>query len=244
MNTADLIKFVATDLLDDRKELVSGESDELFSDAAIARYLAEGERILTRRAWALEDSTSPVARIQLVQGKGEYKLDKSILFVKAIRLSDSDIDIARVGYNDNPPRGQFAGTDTWDVNFAYTESLGRPTRFSTDMGQRVVRVRQKPDAAAAALKLYLTVVRMPVTPISEKLPDNSPEVPEEYHMALASYAAGRCLVRPTVESELRTLGKSYLTDFSSAVLEAKRDRQRLQQSEPQHRFGAWSPEVE
>ena len=247
MKTSELIQFVTKDLLDDRTDMLSGESDELFSDATVARYLAEAERILCRRAWVLEDNGSvcgtKASRIQLVENKTDYALDKSILFVKSVRLSDSDIDLIRVGYEDNRPRGHFVGAaalDYWDVNSAYVENAGRPGRFSTDMGTRVIRVRQKPDAVAAALKLNLVVVRMPINAVSATTPDATPEVPEEFHMSLGYYAAGKCLSMPTVDAELRTLGKSYVADFNTAVLEAKRDRQRLQQSEPRHRFGGWS----
>ena len=247
MKTSELIRYVAKDLLDDRAEMLSGESDELFSDSVIAMHLAEAERILCRRAWVLEDSALVCAtratRIQLIENKNDYAIDKSILFIKSVRLSDSDVDLIRVGYNDNRARGDFIGAaalDYWDVNSAYVETAGRPGRFSTDMGGRVIRVRQKPDATAAALQLNLVVVRMPLAAISSTTPDAAPEVPEEFHMDLALYAAGRCLSLPTVDAELRSLGKSYLADFDRKVVEAKRDRQRLQQSEPRHRFGGWS----
>lgn len=243
MKTSELIQYVAKDLLDDRKALVSGESDVLFSAALIARYLADGEQLLARRAWVITDAGATLAtRIQLVENKMDYPLHKSVLFVKAIRLSDSDIDLVRVGYDDNRARSAWLGgaKDYWDVNSAYVENPGRPSRFSTDMGTRIVRVRQKPDAAAALLKLHLVAVRMPITPISHELPDNVPESPEEYHMLLAKYAAGKCLQRPSVEAELRSFGRELVREFEAGVLEAKRDRQRLEQSEPQHRFGGWA----
>lgn len=247
MKTSELIQHVAKDLLDDRAEMLSGESDELFSDALIARYLAEGERLLCRRAWVLEDSAaSAVTRIQLVENKTDYAFDKSIMFIKSVRLSDSDVDLARAGY---PSMAVSAGwtastlADFWDVNASYVESAGRPSMFSTDMGTRIIKVRRKPDADAALLKLHLVAVRMPVNAISHVTPDAVPESPEEFHMGLAVYAAGRCLTMPTVDASLRSLGKQYLSDFDGIVAEAKRDRQRLQQSMPRHRFGAWSGAV-
>lgn len=239
MKVSELIDYVAKDLLDDRKELVSGESDELFSDSLIARHLAEAERILCRRAWVLEDLTTPSAtRIQLVEGKTDYALHKSVLFIKAVRLSDSDIDLLRVGYDDNRI-GSAVDHGFWDVNFAHTESPGRPTRYSTDMGVRTIRVRQKPDAGSALLKLHLAVVRMPINQISAEDGDKYPEVDEQYHLDLALYAAGKCLNRPSVESELRALGRGWMKDFDDRVQEAKRDRRRFAQSEPRYRFGAW-----
>lgn len=244
MKTSELLQYVAKDLLDDRKDLVSGESDELFTESLIARHMAEGERILCRRAWVLEDTGGNAAtRIQLVEGKTDYALHKSVLFVKSVRLSDSDLDLSRVGYSTNRLRVSLEPADRgyWDVNDSYVEDPGRPSRFSTDMGTRIIRVRAKPDADAAALKLNLVVVRMPINAISHTTPDAEPESPAEFHMDLATYAAGKCLVRPSVESELRTLGKQYISEFQDRVMEAKRDRQRLQQSMPQHRFGAWAP---
>lgn len=241
MKNSELIEHVAVDMLDDRKNLISGESDVLFPDSLIARYLAEAERTLCRRAWVLEDTASSCAtRIQLVAGKGEYPVDKSVLFIKAVRLSDSDLDLARVGYNGNRVSSAVKDSEPWDVNYAYVENPGRPSRYSTDMGTRVIRLRQKPDAASALLKLHLSTVRMPLAPISAENIAGSPEIPEEYHLDLTLYAAGKCLNRPTVEAELRTLGRGWVKEFDERVAEARRDRKRFAQSEPQHHFGAWA----
>lgn len=241
MKNSELIDLVASDMLDDRKNLISGESDVLFPDSLIARYLAEAERTLCRRAWVLEDAgASAATRIQLAAGKGEYPVDKSVLFVKAVRLSDSDLDLVRVGYNGNRVSSAIKDSEPWDVNYAYVENPGRPSRYSTDVGTRVIRLRQKPDAASALLKLYLSVVRMPLAPISAENGSGTPEVAEEYHLDLALYAAGKCLNRPTVEAELRTLGRQWIKEFDERVAEARRDRNRFTQSEPQHHFGAWA----
>jgi hypothetical protein len=243
MKTSELLQYVAKDMLDDRAEMLSGESDQLFSDATIARHLAEAERVLCRRAWVLEDAgASAATRIQLVENKVDYPLHKSILFIKSVRLSDTDVDLLRAGYDDNRARGSLSlqAPGFWDVNAAYIENAGRPSRFSTDVGMRTIRVRSKPDADAALLKLNLVVVRMPINAISHTTPDAEPECPEEFHMDLCTYAAGKCLVLPSIDSSLRSLGKQWLEDFDDRVREAKRDRQRLQQSAPRHRFGAWA----
>ena len=222
--------------------MLSGESDQLFSDDVIAKRLAEAENILCRRAWVIEDTGATCAtRIQLVENKTDYSVDKSVLFIKSVRLSDSEIDLPRVGYDDNRPRtALFQPLGPWDVNATYVENPGRPSRFSTDVGNRIIRIRQKPDAASALLKLHLIVVRMPINAISVANGDKSPEVPEEFHMDLASYAAGKCLSLPTLDAAQRTAGRELLADFDARVKEAKRDRQRWQQSMPQHRFGGWA----
>lgn len=226
-------------MLDDRKNLISGESDILFPDSLIARYLAEAERTLCRRAWVLEDiGASCATRISLIENKTDYQVDKSVLFIKSVRLSDSDTELARVGSNNKCSHGRF--DNYWDVNAPYVGDPGRPSRFSTDVGTRTIRIHQKPNAASALLKLHLVTVRMPLAPISAENSGGSPEIPEEYHLDLTLYAAGKCLNRPTVEAELRTLGRGWIKEFDERVAEARRDRKRFTQSEPQHHFGAWA----
>lgn len=242
MKNSELIEYVARDLLDDRTDMLSGESDEVHSDDKIARFLAEAENIMCRRAWVLEDAAaSAVTRIQLVEGKNEYRLDKSVLHVKYVRLSDSDVDLCRAGYETARPRGYMTHPDgAWDVNYPYIQTPGRAERYSLDIGVRTLRLDRKPDADAAMLKLHIAVVRMPLKPISASCPDASPEIPEELHSDLGLYAAGKCLALPTIDAESRTRGKELMSDFWAAVAAARLDRQIISHSEPRTYFGGWA----
>lgn len=242
MKTSELLSHVSRDMLDDRTDKVSGGDDSMFSDALIVRYLNEAEQILCRRAWVLEDTTTAAAcRIALVENKFDYPVHSKVIFVKSVRLSDSDLDLLRVSRKDSSTLGVGIITDPdfWDTNILLTESAGRPDRFALDVGTKRIRVRRKPDATAAALKLQLEVVRMPIVAMSTGNCEKEPEVPEEFHMDLTLYAAGKCLSHPLVDAGDRRQGKDWLDEFEAKVREAKRDRQRFQQSEPQHRFGGW-----
>lgn len=244
MKTSELVSHVTGAMLDDRAELVSGENDELYSDTVVVRYLNEAQRVLCRRAWVLEDTTgaNPATLIPLIENRTDYALHKSVLFVKSVRLSDSDIDLRRAGYNDNRllPWPVVVDPDYWDQNTVLTETAGRPSKFSTDMGTRIIRVRQKPDATAAALSLKLVVVRMPIKDLDLADGNRAPEVPEDFHLDLTLYAAGKCLSNTAdIDADQRSLGRAWVKEFDDKVAEAKRDRQRLQQSEPQARFGGW-----
>jgi len=243
VKNGDLISHVAREMLGDRTDKLAGGEDSLFSDAVIARYLTEGEKILCRKAWVLEDSISPQAcQISLVENKFDYSVHSKVLFVKTAKLSDSDVELIRVGHADNMTLGvrTVFDPDFWDVNAVLTENSGRPDRFATDMGTRRIRVRRKPDATAAALKLQMTVVRMPLNAITTATCEKEPEVPEEFHLDLTLYAAGKCLSHPLVDAGDRRQGKAWLEEFEGRVSEAKRDRMRFQQSEPQFRFGGWA----
>lgn len=243
MKTSELLDHITGPMLDDRPDLLNGANDQLFADSTVIRYLNDGEQKLARDAWVIEDLTTPsVTQIQLAQNQNNYVFHKSILFVKAVRLSDSDVDLIRVGYNDNHiyPNTGISDPDFWDINTPQLETSGRPQRYSTDMGVRVLRVRRKPDATNAVLQLLLSVVRLPLVPMSADQPDKEPEVPEEYHLKLANYAAGMCLKNTAdIDAELRKLGTQWVAEFDDLCLKAKRDRQRRQQSMPRFRFLAW-----
>lgn len=241
MTLTELLAHIGGVMLDDRSAMLSGASDSLFSDATITRYLNEAQRKLCREAWVLEDSTTAsCAEITLATGTAEYALHKSVLFVKTARLNDDSVDLTRVGYDDNRFRSIDATRppDYWDVNTATTENTGRPTVFSTDSGSRLIRFGRTPSSVENGLKVKLRVVRMPLVELSTGTPSASPEVPEEHHMLLATYAAGKCLQNPNIDAELRSQGRAWLTEFKAEVDRAKRDRMVLQQSMPQFRFGS------
>jgi hypothetical protein len=244
MKTSELLEHITGPMLDDRAELLAGASDQLFKDSTVIRYLNEAERKLCRDAWVLEDLSTPaVCEVPLKENDLDYLFHESILHIKAVRLSDSDVDLLRVGYDDNRllPYVSVADPDFWDVNVIYSETPGRPQRYSVDMGTRIIRVRNKPDAAAGALKLKLSVVRLPITLMSEENPDKEPEVPEEHHLELCKFAAGSCLANTAdIDADLRSLGRAWVNEFNKMCDDAKRDRQRRQQSAPQFRFGGWA----
>lgn len=108
------------------------------------------------------------------------------------------------------------------------------------MGTRTLRIDTAPDADAADLKIILTVVRLPLVELQASAPDCEPEVPEEFHLELARFAAGSCLKNTAdIDSELRGLGRQWVKDFEDMVKDGKRDKQRLQQSPPRFRFRGW-----
>lgn len=241
MKTSELLEHITGAMLDDRTEMISGENDELFKTPTVLRYLNEAQRKLCRDAWVLEDLTTPVVtEITLEVGKINYPLHKSILHVKAARLSDSDMDLTRVGYDDNRIHPGFVDSDHWDINVSVQDPAGRPQLYSVDMGTRILRLRHSPDADSALLKLHLSVVRMPLKELADDKPDEEPEVPEEHHLELCSFAAGSCLANTAdIDASLRTLGRTWVSEFNERCEVAKRDRERRQQSAPQWRFGAW-----
>ena len=241
MTLTELLAHIGGVMLDDRSAMLSGASDNLVSDATITRHLNEAQRILCRKAWVLEDSTTAsCCEVTLATGTAEYALHKSVLFVKTARLNDDVVDLTRVGYDDNRVRAIDVTNmpDYWDVNVATTEVTGRPTVFSTDSGTRLIRFGRTPSSVENGLKVKLRVVRMPLAELSTGTPSGVPEVPEEHHMLLTLYAAGKCLQSPNIDTELRSQGREWMKEFYAGVAQANRDRLVIQQSMPQFRFAS------
>ena len=96
MVLSELLDYVASVYLDDRTDLVDGDPDELWSDATIVRFLAEGERIICRRAWSIvQYGVAPAGVITLQTGKVLYPLHPSVLRVYDITPSTQDGPLGR-----------------------------------------------------------------------------------------------------------------------------------------------------
>lgn len=237
MKTSELLDHTASVLLDDRADLLEGESDSLWKDETIVRYLNDAQEKLCRWAWVLEDKSiqsidqanNKICEITLKEGRTDYSVSKSIIRIKSVRLSDSDVDLRNVSYDDNRVIAYGNNyADYWDVNQISIASNGRPRLWSADMGNKVLKVRNAPDTATALLKLHLVVVRMPVKPLSVRDMEREPEVDPEYHLRLCEYAAAKCLESQTVDADRRQNAKDWLAEFDEEMENAYKEKIRFQ----------------
>ena len=228
MNLAEMLTFTASEFLDDRTELISGDPDSLWSDELLVRYFNEGQRILARRSWCIIDEGNAHAGvIVLATGKVVYPLHKSVLRVLLAVPTDQEWPLAHA---DNRVLRTSRPFDDWifDVNDVSTSSPGRPIAFSTNAGTRIARLYREPTADENGLRLVLTVARLPVTWLTLDDTEAEPEVPEDYHFLVCQYAAGRCLTQPTVDGQQKTDGRLLLAEFNEGCKEARQDRQRAE----------------
>ena len=233
MNLAELLEHTAKDYLDDRVDLLDGEQDNLWSDALIVRYLNEAQRILARRAWCIVDyGVAPSGVIVLVTGKELYPLHKSVLKVYDATPTTQSAPLGRVedvGLRDPTP----LGSDAFDVGQAasaagLSTASGVTLALASDAGTRSLRVYPPPAADQNGTRIEMKVARLPTTWLTLEDTEASPEVPEDYHMILCTYAAGKCLTQPNVDGQMKTDGRLLLAEFDAAVKEARQDRQRAE----------------
>ena len=243
MKLSELMDHVATHVLDDRTAMLNGAPDEIWSEEALARYFRTAEDIFCRKAWVLKDNvTSAICSITLVNAQKDYPLHASILRVLSVKPNDSDIDLVRMSYEGMRPRLTPTGPDHFDVNVSYVDTPGRPYWYSTDVSSRILRLRPTPDAAAVTAigTIKLRVARLPLVALSHALPDNEPEIPDEYHMDLCDYVAGKALSHPNIDAEGKREAKDYLKMFFANVRSARGDIQVAEAAQPVWHFGGWA----
>lgn len=240
MNLASMLDYTAKEFLDDRTDLVDGESDSLWSDEYLVRQFNEGQRILCRRAWAIiEYGTAPAGSIVLRTGVSLYPLHASVLRVfdgtpttQAAPLGRTeDAQIRDTSVVTPYPADAFNAVELGSAASLAGGSAtlsGAPLALASDAASRTLRVFPPPTSTQNGLRVYMKVARLPIEELSTDDTDAEPEVPAEFHMALCEYAAGKALTLPNVDADQKPEGRRLLAAFEEIVRQARQERQRAE----------------
>jgi hypothetical protein len=199
MKLSDLLAELRDNILNDRSDQVAGDSDELWSDATLVRYINEAQRRFAKRAFVIRDATTAeVVNVTLEEGVTEYTLHPSILSVLSAKVDGAAHDLVRVGH---VALGDFSNSNTEVYNAAQLGALsaGEPRAFATDetIGEDdegtnaavSLRVYPEPSAAADGTVIKLRVVRMPLDTLTTNNMSAIPEIPSDHHMEMLDWAA-------------------------------------------------------
>ena len=194
MTGAELLAFTR-DLLRDETQ------PYLFSDTVIYRYLNDAQRIMAERTFCLVDEENYDITTEV--GVRSYVLDnEEVLQILGARISGQTTPL-RPGFS--------PVTDAF-----FSNTTGMPTNYSQVGGRHKISFTPTPDAAYT---VNLVVAIRPTTTISGT---KSPEVPVPFHMALADYAASKCLIHNDVDG----LNVASADTFGNSFIEAVRDLKR------------------
>lgn len=232
MRLSECLEYCAKEFLDDRTDLVEGDEDSLWSDAYLIRQMNEAQRVLCRRAWVIiEYGKSPAGVITLQTGRTLYPIHDSILRVFDAtpitqayplgRTNDADLRDVSQGGLDAYETGELAALSA-------TALTGAPLAFASDAASRSIRVHPTPTTDQNGLRVALKIARMPLVMLTVDDLDAEPEVPEEWHMAICEFAAGKALTLPNVDGEQKAEGRRILAEFDDAVRLARQERQRAE----------------
>lgn len=85
MTLDELLDTLRRDILHDRSDAVAGDTDQLWSDTTLIRYIDQAQRRFARRSLCIRDGTSAVTRFTTVPYQQDYPLDPSIISVFSAR---------------------------------------------------------------------------------------------------------------------------------------------------------------
>lgn len=238
MILSQLLSELRRNILYDRSDRTDGDSDQLWDDATLVRYIDEAQRKLAREGLVIRDgSTTEVTQVTLVAGQHTYPLHAAVLAVVSARYDTDQPDLKRVGHWFLAGY-QMPDTNYFDVNQVSTLTPGRPLAFSTDEEVRTnseendaagivaLRVFPTPTAAEVGKKIYLRVIRMPIERLDKDHGKLTPEVPEEHHLEMLDWAAYLALRVQDQDAGNSSQAEKFETRFMATVRRAQRTQMR------------------
>jgi hypothetical protein len=233
MTLQELLTELRENILHDRSDQVAGQSDRLWSDDTLIRYIDEAQKRFARMGLVLRDATTPeVTQVTTVAGQAEYTLHDSVLGVLSARYSTDEADLTRLGHTDigSAPRPD----DPWYDPYGYRLlPPGKPIAYTTDdqiaedsgTHRSAVHLRLYPTPTAdyADLTVKLRVVRLPLETLSSRSMGARPELPEMHHLELLDYAAYLALRIADHELGNPARAHEFRAMFDKNVTLARRD---------------------
>lgn len=237
MTLTELLAELRENLLRDSSTLENGPPDSYWSDTSLIRYIEDAHRQFARKSLCLrDDTTQEVVRVTLVAGQQMYTLNESILRVQSAKHQDSTTDLVRITHLIN---FSFINPSTEFIDTVTSRQPGRPMRFATDEGVQVddehqvrMLVDPIPSADEAGKKIYMRVIRMPLTKLVATNMDGKPEIPEDCQLDMLEWAAWRALRNWDVDAEARSKANDHKNRFLEAVAEIQKEVQQSKMFQP------------
>lgn len=233
MNLTELLAELRTNILNDRSDRTSGNSDYLWTDETLIRYINEAQRRFARRSFVIVDAeTAAVVNVTLVAGQTQYELHESILSVLSAKVDGADRDLARAGHC---ILGDYRPSNT-DLPFSAamlnSSIVGAPLAFTTDetiaadaggsMSSVSMRVYPTPRVDDAGTIIKLRVVRMPLNALTSASMLAVPEIPADHHLDMLDWAAYLALRIVDVDAGSPKRAAEFAQSFETHVQEARR----------------------
>lgn len=232
MKLDDLLDELRTNILNDRSDRTSGDSDYLWTDKTLVRYINEAQRRFAKRSFIILDKTTPeVVTVTLKTGVSEYTLHPSIISVLSARWSGDTRDLSRTGHC---ALGEFVVGDTISPFEAaqLMPLLGAPRAFSTDealsedddgnLAAITLQVYPTPRVEENNTTIKLRVCRMPLNDLTTASLSSEPELPADHHLEMLDWAAYLALRIVDHDAGDPKRAQEFATSFERHVQDARR----------------------
>jgi hypothetical protein len=244
MTLSDQLDELRFNILRDRSDLIAGDTDSLWSDDTLLRYIKDAERRFARQSLIMRDSTTPeVTRIKLKSGVATYPAHKSVIAVLSARFDTNSYDMARSGHGivtqANPP--EFL---SFDPTSPYTVAPGSPLAYYTDetlvFGRQsgvTVTVYPVPGATEDGKILYMRTIRLPMSSYDKDHLDCESEIPEDYQLDVLEWSAYRAQRGFDADAGAPTSADAHKKAFDEAVERATQEMKRKMFANTGLRYG-------
>ena len=249
MQLGDLLAELRDNILHDVSDQVAGavNSDYLWSDATLVRYISLAQRGFARKSKCLRDSvTAQCCQFTTVALQQQYKLDPSVIAVLSVQMTGDAYDLARAGH---AQLNTYRMPDTYffDPSSLSNVPPGKPLCYTTDetlvndsdddLNAVSLRLFPIPSAAYAPIVGSMRVVRLPLNPLSVANLTARLELPEDYQIDMLDWAAHLATRKLDVDAGMPDRSKEFAATFEAKCLEAKKDLQMKEFTPAQWGFG-------
>lgn len=230
MTLDEQLQELRRNILRDRSDIIAGDTDSLWSDETLVRYIGDAERRFARQSLILRDSTTPeIVNLILKTGVVTYPLHRSVLAVISAKLTDTEHDIQRSGHAlvTSARPAEFL---TFDPSSPYTLSPGAPVAYYTD--ETLVYARQSivtlsvypaPSSVENDKILYLRTIRLPRSRYGMDELELESEIPEDYQLDVLEWAAYRAQRGYDGDAGAPTTSDAHKLAFAEAVARAVKE---------------------
>lgn len=233
MTLGDQLQELRVAMLRDRSDQIAGDSDQLWTDDQLLRYIKDAEDIFARRTMILKDATTArFCQLRLRAGVANYPMPKEVFAVISARAEGRDYDLKRTGRTLVQARDADTSL-TFDPSQYGTLLPGAPLGFYTDEtevydSQNVATfsIFPVPDTAAAGTLLHLRVVRVPGCAYSRNDLKRESELPERYHLDVLDWAAYRAKRNNDADIGTTPSSADHKTAFEESIQRAMKDARR------------------
>lgn len=252
MNLGEQLAELRFNVLRDRSDLIAGDTDSLWTDETLLRYIGDAERRFARRSLILRDATTPeVTQVMLKQGVQTYPLHRSLLAVISARYVNAvgaAYDLQRSGHALITQAAPLEALN-WSPADPYSTQLppGDPLAYYTDetlvynrAARMTLSVYPLPDVTQDGTRLYLRTIRLPLSGycnIESDLARES-ELNEDYQLDVLEWAAYRAQRTFDGDAGAPTLAEQHKQAFLDALTQATREAKRKMFADTTLRYGA------
>ena len=212
LSTSDLIDILRLDLDDPEMPGGGDDSDCLWLDSELTRFLAGAQEIVCRKLDLLFDSSTYTITTDALQVDGLYDLDDDITKVRSARVAGArTLNVVSIAELER----QYSTYDLGWYTENWEEVTGEPKYLVTDYAVGKARLVPIPDGDAEVIQLG--VYRMPVD-------STVMEVPNRYRREMLLYAKYKAYDKNDSDVHNEKLALKFKAEWEHALLELDREQ--------------------